>query len=279
MNKLTDFFRLNNSTSPSTTSSSIYSSNTTSSNVKVVIPEPQSKENPNENEDEWVLVEGYKAVNPNMSARHGNMIYEVGKEYVIEDESKIELCYYGYHLCLKPKFIRNYYSYGRLFKVVAEVKKSEYDKMKEKGYYEIYSSIQSSVYYYNSYPDARKIDKLVARKIKFVEEITDIEIIKQTWDIEKINFVKNETDWWNFIDFCSKINIECSDYEYEWIFHNFKIKMTEFGFSETFLLALYKKILIKDECERLINLAKGLNDMNVSTDMKVYLLINEVNNL
>ena len=274
MNKLTDFFRLNNSTNPSTTSSSIYSSSTTSSNVKVVIPEPQSEENSNENEDEWILVEGYKAVNPNMSARHGNMIYEVGKEYVVEDESKIELCYYGYHFCLKPEFIRNYYSYGRIFKVVAEVKKSEYDKMKEKGYYEIYSSIQSGVYYYNSYSDARKIDKLVARKIKFVEEITDIEIIKQTWDIEKINFVKNETNWWNFIDFCSKINVDCP--EYEWVLHNFTQKMIEFGFSETFSLVLYKKMANKwDKYEKLIDLAKGLNDMKVSTDMKTYLMINE----
>ncbi len=276
MNKLTDFFRLNNSTN---TTAAMDTSNTTSDvKVPVFIPGMQSEENSNENEDEWILVEGYKAVNPNMSARHGNMIYEVGKEYVVEDESKIELCYYGYHLCLKPEFIRSYYSYGRLFKVVAEVKKSEYDKMKEKGYYDKYSSVQSNIYYYSIYSNTRKIDKLVARKIKFVEEITDIEIIKQTWDIEKINFVKNETDWWNFINFCSKLNINCSDYEHEWIFHNFKTKMTEFGFSETFLLALYKKILNTDKCERLIDLTKGLNDMNVSTDMKVYLLINEVNN-
>lgn len=278
MNKITDFFKSNNSTN--STANSMDTSNTTSDiKIPVFVPEPQSKENSNENEDEWILVEGYKAVNPNMSTRYGNMIYEVGKEYSIEDESKIELCHYGYHFCLKPEFIRNYYSYGRLFKVVAEVKKSEYDKIKETGYYNKFSSVSSNPYYYNSYPEVIKIDKLVARKIKFIEEITDIEIIKQTWNIKKISFVKNETDWWNFIDFCSKANIDYSDYEREWIFYNFKTKMTEFGFSETFLLVLYKKILNKDKYERLIDLAEGLNDMNVSTDMKVYLLMNEVNNL
>lgn len=221
-------------------------------------------------EKEWIWVEGYKAVNPDMSAKWGKMTYEVGKLY--EMEGDVALCKYGYHFCLKPKFIHGYYQFGRLFKVRAEVEKEEYEKMKENGFY-TYKYKDWNPYGVGGYSD-RVVDKMVARKIELVEEITDYEIIKEVWDNNPL-FVRNETDWWEFINFCDKN--KCNSREDAWARHMFIKRMMACDFSETIALVLFKRLQRGwSNSERVVEFAEGLTQMNISNDMKMFLITDEV---
>lgn len=222
-------------------------------------------------EKEWIWVEGYKAVNPDMSTRCGNMTYEVNKVYEIEGD--ISLCHNGYHFCLVPQFINGYYSFGRLFKVRAEVEKEEYEKMKEHGYHIYKEPVSYHIYSMSRYTD-RTVDKMVARKIELIEEITDYEIIKKVW-INNPLFVKNETDWWEFINFCDKN--KCKGYEETWAEHMFIKKMMANGFSETIALVLFKRLQRGwSNAERVTEFAEGLIQMDISNDMKMFLVTDEV---
>lgn len=230
----------------------------------------QEEEDVKPKEKEWIWVEGYKAVNPDMTAKWGEMTYEVGKLY--EMEGDVALCRYGYHFCLKPKFIHGYYQFGRLFKVRAEVEKEEYEKMKENGFY-TYKYKDWNPYGMGGYSD-RTVDKMVARKIELVEEITDYEIIKEVWDNNPL-FVKNETDWWEFINFCKKA--KCGSREDAWAEHMFIKKMMENGFSETIALIFFKRLQRGwVNVERVVEFAEGLTQMEVSNDMKVFWTADEV---
>ena len=61
---------------------------------------------------------GYKALNADMTAQHGETVYEVGKTYVHDGEPVI--CESGYHFCKKPADVFRYYPTGsRLFEVEA----------------------------------------------------------------------------------------------------------------------------------------------------------------
>jgi hypothetical protein len=221
-------------------------------------------------EKEWIWVEGYKAVNPDMSAKCGEMIYEAGKVYEVEGD--ISLCSNGYHFCLKPQFIRQYYQFGRLFKVRAEVEKEEYEKMKEKGFY-TYKYKSWHPYGMGDYTE-RTVDKMVARKIELVEEISDYELIKKVWENNPL-FVKSETDWWEFITFCDKN--KCRAYEDTWTRHMFIKKMVVCGFSETIALVLFKRLQRGwTNAERIVEFAEGLTQMEISNDMKMFLITDEV---
>lgn len=230
----------------------------------------QEEEDVKPKEKEWIWVEGYKAVNPDMSAKWGEMTYEVGKLY--EMEGDVALCKYGYHFCLKPKFIHGYYQFGRLFKVRAEVEKEEYEKMKENGFY-TYKYKDWNPYGMGGYSD-RVVDKMVARKIELVEEITDYKIIKEVWDNNPL-FVRSETDWWAFINFCKKA--KTNSREDAWAQHMFIKKMMENGFSETIALVLFKRLQRGwINVERVVEFAEGLTQMEISNDMKMFLITDEV---
>jgi hypothetical protein len=236
----------------------------------VSVSEVKQEEDVKPKEKEWIWVEGYKAVNPDMSAKWGEMTYEVGKLY--EMEGDVALCKYGYHFCLKPEFIHGYYQFGRLFKVRAEVEKDEYEKLKENGFY-TYRDKSSYSIYGVSFHD-RTVDKMVARKIELVEEITDYEIIKKVWDNNPL-FVRNETDWWEFINFCKKA--KCNSREDAWAQHMFIKKMMENGFSETIALVLFKRLQRGwINVERIVEFAEGLTQMEISNDMKIFLITDEV---
>lgn len=236
----------------------------------VSVSEVKEEEDVKPKEKEWIWVEGYKAVNPDMSAKWGEMTYEVGELY--EMEGDVALCKYGYHFCLKPEFIHGYYQFGRLFKVRAEVEKDEYEKMKENGFYTYKEKSSYSIYGVALHD--RTVDKMVARKIELVEEITDYEIIKQVWDNNPL-FVRNETDWWEFINFCKKA--KCNSREDAWAQHMFIKKMMENGFSETIALVLFKRLQRGwINVERIVEFAEGLTQMEISNDMKMFLITDEV---
>ena len=63
------------------------------------------------------ITKGYKALKKNMTTRHGNMIYELNKEYNLEGD--IVPCKNGYHFCKRLIDVYEYYDIkdSRLFEV------------------------------------------------------------------------------------------------------------------------------------------------------------------
>lgn len=134
--------------------------------------------------EEWVWVEGYKGTDVNMCCR--DFQYELGKQYDMPDDAKVRVCESGFHLCLNLDDVFNYYNIGeshRFFKVKALVRLSD-KKSYRSGTHWLYGDT------YN---------KLVAKSIIFVSELTNDEILKDTGaaklpDKYKDSAIKNGLD-------------------------------------------------------------------------------------
>jgi hypothetical protein len=114
-------------------------------------------------QEEWIWVDGYKGTENDMTCR--GYQFELGKRYDMPDDTKIEACEAGFHLCLKLRDVFEYYSIGhshRFFKVRALVRSSDVDE-------------------YGHYPRgawlSNRIDKLAAKSIEFVEELSMNDIL------------------------------------------------------------------------------------------------------
>lgn len=121
--------------------------------------------------EEWIWVEGYKGTDANMCCR--DFQYEIGKQYDMPDDAEIKECESGFHLCLKFDDVFDYYKIGegnRFFKVKALV------RLKDKESYGKYENCFSWT----------KHNKLVAKSIIFVSELTQDEILKGT-EAEKLS--------------------------------------------------------------------------------------------
>ena len=123
-----------------------------------------------EPKEEWIWVEGYKGTDKDMKCR--DFQYTLGAQYDMPEED-IKECTSGFHLCLKLDDVFSYYDVGkanRFFKVKALVCKSDVDQYgtREYGYYQVY-----------------RRDKLVAKSIIFISELTQDEILKDT-DVESL---------------------------------------------------------------------------------------------
>lgn len=114
-------------------------------------------------EDEWIWVEGYKGTDKNMCCR--DQQYEIGKQFDIPNDTDIEECFSGFHLCLEKQDVFSYYEIGghnRFFKVKALVRKKDCD---------LYGK------YIYSYGCSRK-DKITSKSIIFLSELTIDEILE-----------------------------------------------------------------------------------------------------
>lgn len=123
-------------------------------------------------EEEWIWVEGYKGTERDMSCR--GYQYEIGPKYSIADGEEVVECFNGFHLSLNLKDVFNYYPIGeghRFFKVRALVRTTDYTEYDTRPRH-----VVGDVVYYDSYPR----DKLVAKSIIFLSEITVDEILKGT---------------------------------------------------------------------------------------------------
>ena len=146
-----------------------------------------------------IEVIAYKGMNSDMTCK--GFHYEVGKTYKID---KVNLCFYGFHACLNPRDVLEYYPKylsSRYFKVKlsGEINKCDYDDT-----------------------------KVAATEITILEEITDTfnEVIEtaEWWKSENVLHllywsdgfarVKRGDGLWNFIDKQGKI---LSEKWFEWI--------------------------------------------------------------
>ena len=129
--------------------------------------------------EEWIWVEGYKGTDKDMKC-YNDFQYELGKQYDMPDDAEIETCSSGFHLCLNMPDVTSYVRIGngnRFFKVLALVRKSDLEE------YGTTKAIDGPRYYRTRY---YTIDKLAARSIKFIQELSMDEILEHTtarnWD-------------------------------------------------------------------------------------------------
>lgn len=129
--------------------------------------------------EEWIWVEGFKGMDKNMQA-YDNFQYELDKQYDMPEGATIEPCSGGFHLCLNLRDVFDHYSIGngnRFFYALALVRKSDAEKY---GTYENLTDERGFIYH--TYP----INKLAAKSIKIVRELTADEILKSyggdEWD-------------------------------------------------------------------------------------------------
>ena len=216
-------------------------------------------------EEEWIWVEGYKAVYHDMSAKHGDMKYEIGETYTLD--GKVELCRSGYHFCLKPEHVNGYYSHGRLFKVRGEVRKSDYDKFGPDG---TYNTMNGGTWTPAGYRMGGYItvDKLAARSIVLVEEVTDLDILKTVFAFPP--FCDTLEDWEEYVPIALKGNV------YEWVMLKFVNKMKGLGYSESIANILFNDMRDYKRTKDLYDFAVGLDEMDISNDMKLYMVINRI---
>lgn len=55
-----------------------------------------------ETPEEWIWVVGYKGTYADMTAKN-DFKYELGKQYDMPEDSKIEACESGFHLCMNVR--------------------------------------------------------------------------------------------------------------------------------------------------------------------------------
>lgn len=223
-------------------------------------------------EEEYIWVDGYKALYPSMKASYGDITYEVGKEFALPDGEDPQVCNRGFHFCLNHIYLKQYVSYGRVFKVRAEVKKSDYDKFGEDGTYTYERKNSSSDFYFPGYrPSYGKttVDKLAARKIILTEEITDFDFIKETFNMPI--YVKTQEDYEDFLHY---INSGFSTTH--WYLKKFCEAMETYGYAEPFCTIVFRQLGdYAYKCKHISDFAAGLDLMNLSMDMKVYLVLEE----
>jgi hypothetical protein len=127
------------------------------------VPNGSTRETEDETPEEWIWVEGYKATNADMKCK--NYQYKLGKRHDMPEGSIIRDCESGFHLCRDLSDVFAYYglhSNNRFFRVHALVRKEDFED---------YGTIHSW---------RRSRNKLAAKSIVFVRELTNDEVFKGT---------------------------------------------------------------------------------------------------
>lgn len=204
-------------------------------------------------EEKWIWVDGIKGMTLDMKGKN-NFQFEIGKKYVHEGE--VSLCESGFHFSKSVEDASNYYNllFSRFFKVKGLVREKDLERYRSKSEY---------MYFYTL--DTTPRDKLVAREIEIVSELTEEEYLKilkpnskfiqSIEDIERIRELKNFTLFKK--EKSRKILEKC-------------------GFVETFIEILLDEANDSGKVEKISFLAEALIEENVSKDMTIFLLMKEL---
>lgn len=126
--------------------------------------EEQKPEDTTTENETWTWVTGYKGLDKDMKA-HGDFQYEMDHLYIMPDGEPVKTCKGGYHLCLNLEDLFGYKSIesgNRFFECSALVRESDLAK---------YGTREINGYW------ASKIDKLAAKSIRLIRELTVDEIL------------------------------------------------------------------------------------------------------
>lgn len=197
--------------------------------------------------EEWIWVTGYKGTDKDMKCR--DYQYEMNKCFDIPNETDVEKCTYGFHLCRDLTDVYQFYPIvngNRFFEVRALVRKEDFESYVGGNGFTIVRRGSEYVYEYSH-------NKLVARSIIFVRELSIDEILKHIGDI---------SDW---SDDDKRLIIDAGISE-----ARLKVntrKLVEVGYSETFA----KTIAMADKFD--IAYSVGTQE-DLSMDMKVWTIYN-----
>lgn len=114
--------------------------------------------------EEWIWVDGYKATNADMKCK--GYQYEMDKQHDMSDDAVIKDCESGFHFCRDLDDVFTYYGVNngnRFFRVKGLVRKNDFEEYGKYGH-----------------PWTRRRDKLAAKSIVFVRELTNDEVLKGT---------------------------------------------------------------------------------------------------
>lgn len=243
-------------------------------------------------EDQWIWVEGYKGINPDMTANYGNEIFEIGAFFRLTEE--ISICKYGYHFCLNLEDLLSYRRVcTRFFKIQALVKKKDYEKYGQTMYHKYGDE------FFNVHEE--KINKLVARAIILTEEIPFETLIEESpqWkkSYEKV-FVENSADYNKLISTFKKDKDFSSQDWFLSIFNERYKPLLETVFSSTLTQIFADEIISKcvsertlmtgrlyktfdsDKFKEITTYIKGLLETEgISKDMIVYLITHKLDTM
>jgi hypothetical protein len=128
--------------------------------------------------EEWIWVDGYKATNAYMQCK--GYQYEMDKQHDMSDDAVIRDCESGFHFCRDLDDVFTYYGVNngnRFFQVRSLVRKKDFEEYGKYGH-----------------PWTRRRDKLAAKSIVFVRELTNDEVLKGTdaenWSEEDKNIAR-----------------------------------------------------------------------------------------
>lgn len=159
--------------------------------------QPAVQEQP---EEEWIWVEGYKGTDANMCCR--SYQYEIGKQFDMPEGENVKTRDAGFHLCLNLKSVFNFYSIGqgnRFFKVKALVRKKDKERAENSS-----SSSWTTLPNYSIVCGGE--DKIAAKSIIFISELTQDEILKGT-DVENLSK--------KYKDIAIKVDVKCAHKTYK----------------------------------------------------------------
>lgn len=111
-------------------------------------------------EERWVWVTGYKGMDKDMKCMN-DFQYEIGKTYDMPEDTAVECCHSGFHMCLNLDEVFKYKNTGsgnRFFEVSALVRESDMNKYGKREYFE-------------------RRDKLAAKSITILRELSVDEIL------------------------------------------------------------------------------------------------------
>lgn len=127
--------------------------------------------------EEWIWIEGFKGTDKNMCCN--GYQYTMNELHTMPEDAEIVECESGFHLCLRMHDVHKYYgihSDHRFFKVLALVRKEDYEN------YGCRREVTYTPHFSHSYISS---NKLVAKAIKFVYELTTDEILEPYIDLDK----------------------------------------------------------------------------------------------
>ena len=187
--------------------------------------------------EEWVWVTGYKGTDRDMKCR--DYQYEMNKRHDMPEGSEIDICRSGFHFCDKIEDVFRYYcveSGNRFFEVKALVR-----RWNKNGYYTF----------------EHRDDKMAAKSIQFVRELTTEEIFE--------HLDEPDTVYWTYEQKCKARDTSIKKYR-----NTIKAEeLVKFGYSEAFATWAVNR--------GGYGIAKTMGTMsNVSMDVKVMAVCMEI---
>ena len=230
-----------------------------------------AKTTPSSSDNEYIWVDIYKGTDPEMNCMN-DFHYELDHIYTIEDEKELTVCGHGFNCCLKLSDVFMYKPFSfsdsnRYFKGSASVLKKDFEH-----------------YGYCS-RDYNCTNKLVAKSIVLKEEVPIEEIYKNfnlVCDSTAIvnGYIKSfliscENFSFENFKYCVENKINCLDF----LKAEFLKELSNFNFSESFKKVISKKYMDKNELinyKNFINFIQSLFDEGLSADMRIYLILKEL---